>query len=124
MEHQEFLPRAFARFRGRRRRELSKGVRRTSAARGGAKERPAPSRPRRVGRHHDGAGPPTNTCMTLKWPASRVPSRLCAITIPGANVVRCCSQEPAGGLFAFSIVLRRNLTNTAVVNTETIPQRR
>jgi len=65
MEHQEFLPRAVARFHGRRRRGLPKGARQPSAARGGAKDRPAPSRPRRVGRRHDGAGPPTNTSVTL-----------------------------------------------------------
>jgi len=63
MEHQEFLPRAVARFHGRRRRGLLNGVRQTSAARGGAKERAAPSRPRRVGRRFDGAGPPSNTCV-------------------------------------------------------------
>ena len=85
---------------------ISHGVRQTSAARGGAKERPAPSRPRRVGRRHDGAGPPTNACVTLKWPARRVPSRLSAITI-----VRCQRRsslflgERAVGLFSFR---RRN----------------
>jgi len=81
MEHQEFLPRAVARFHGRRRRGLPKGARQTSAARGGVRERPAPSRPRRVGRRHDGVGPPTNNCVTLQWPARRVPSRLSAMSL-------------------------------------------
>jgi len=45
MEHQEFLRRAVARFRGRRRSGFANGGRQTSAARAGAKERPAPSRP-------------------------------------------------------------------------------
>jgi len=36
MEHQEFLPRAVARFHGRRRSGFANGVRQTSAARAGA----------------------------------------------------------------------------------------
>lgn len=37
--------------------------------------------------------------LLLKWPARRVPLRLSAMTTPGANVVRRCSQEGADGLF-------------------------
>jgi hypothetical protein len=77
MEHQEFLPRAVARFHGRRRSGLCKGPRQRSAARGGAKGRPAPSRPRRVGRCHDGADPATanqDTFLDAATLASKKPS--------------------------------------------------
>jgi hypothetical protein len=95
MEHQEFLPRAVAWFGGRRRRGLPKGVRQTSAARGGAKERPAPSRPRRVGRRHDGAGAPTNTCVTLKMAGA--PRTVAPLRHDDPRRQRRSSLFPGGG---------------------------